>query len=261
MQLSLLVGQSSLFHVMEDGCHLWVVGVGTPHCWWVDGRQLSSFVPILCCCSWVRGMGAPRFSCAVMPVSCHGGRSSLVGGWSGCSSSLVGFCGLWVVVCASLWLFVGSQGFVLMVGGSCCSWAVVPILCGGWLWFMGYCGGHPMLLVAQLWLFMGSHTHFVLWWAVVMGGCAPRHSWILTGGSCGHSWAVVPVSCCGGWLVQFFVGFETMCDSSTLTSKPREPMSWVWVRLGLQIPNPHPHPPPPMTPTHDIPYRPLAFSG
>jgi len=29
------------------------------------------------------GMGAPRFLCAVMPVSCCGGQSLFVGGWSG----------------------------------------------------------------------------------------------------------------------------------------------------------------------------------
>jgi len=34
-------------------CHSGVVGVGTPCCWWVDGGQLLSFVPILCHCSWV----------------------------------------------------------------------------------------------------------------------------------------------------------------------------------------------------------------
>jgi len=128
--------------------------------------------------------------------------SLFVGGWSEHSSSLVGFRGLWVVS------FVGSQGFVLMVGGSCCSWAVVPVLCGGWSWFMGYWGGHPTLLVGWLWLFVGGRTHLVLWWAMVVGGCAPRRSWILTGGKLwsfvgGRArfvawWAIV----IGGWLVQ-----------------------------------------------------------
>ena len=181
-----------------------------------EGMQLSSFV--------------------VIPVSCHGGQSSFVGGWSKwavvvthahfvllfvgmrdggslffvCShahflslfvggwsehsSSLVGFHGLWVVS------FVGGQGFVLMVGSSCRSWAVVPVLCGGWSWFMGYWGGHPTSLVGC--------THLVSWWAMVVGGCAPCHSWILTGGKLwlfvgGHAhfmawWAIVV----GGWLVQ-----------------------------------------------------------
>jgi len=41
---------------------LWVVGVS---------GQLSLLVPVLCCCSWVRGMGAPCFSCVVVPVSCR----------------------------------------------------------------------------------------------------------------------------------------------------------------------------------------------
>ena len=84
--------------------------------------------------------------------------SLFVGGWSERSLSLVGFHGLWVVS------FVGGQGFVLMVGGSCRLWAVMPVLCGGWSWFMGYWGGHPMSLVGQLWLFVGGHTHLVSWW-------------------------------------------------------------------------------------------------
>jgi len=160
--------------------------------------------------------------------------------------------------CVSLWSFVGGWGFVLMVGSLCCSWVVMPVLCGGWLWFVGHWGGHPTLLVGRLWLFVGGHTHFMSWWAVVMGGCAPCHLWILTGGGCGRLWVVIPVQCHGGWLVQSFMDFETMCDSTTLTSKTQEPVSWVRVRLGLQIPNLHP--PPPMTPTHtgsetcDIPY-------
>jgi len=77
-----------------------------------------------------------------------------------------------------------------MVGGLCRLWAVMPILCGGWSWFMG-----------QLWLFVGSHTHFMSWWVVIVGRCAPCHSWILTGGSCGCSWVVVPVQCHGGQFV------------------------------------------------------------
>jgi len=128
--------------------------------------------------------------------------SLFVGGWSERSLSLVGFHGLWVVS------FVGGQGFVLMVGGSCRSWAVVPVLCGGWSWFMGYWGGHPTSLVGQLWLFVGGCTHLVSWWAMVVGGCAPRRSWILTGGKLwsfmgSHArfmawWAIIV----GGWLVQ-----------------------------------------------------------
>jgi len=39
------------------------------------------------------------------------------------------------------------------------------------------------------------------------------------------------------------MGFETVCDSTTLTGKTQEPMSQVWVRLGLQIPNLHLLPP------------------
>jgi hypothetical protein len=90
MQLS-----SSPFHVEEGSRCSWVVGVS---------GQLPSFVPILCCCPWARGMGAPRFSCVVVPVFCRGGQSLFVGGWSGRSSSLVGvvvLCVL-VVVCGSV---------------------------------------------------------------------------------------------------------------------------------------------------------------
>jgi len=43
-----------------------------------------------------------------------------------------------MMVVGSRWLFVGGRSFVLMVGGSCRLWAVVPILCGEWLWFMGW---------------------------------------------------------------------------------------------------------------------------
>jgi len=74
---------------------------------------------------------------------------------------------------------------------------------------MGHWGGHPTLLVGWLWLFVGGHTHFMSWWVLVMGGCAPCHSWILTGGSCGHSWVVVPVLCCGGQ--SSFVGGAVFC--------------------------------------------------
>jgi hypothetical protein len=143
-------------------------------------------------------MGAPCFSCAVVPVSCRGGQSSFVGGWSERSSSLVDFRGLWVVS------FVGGQGFALMVGGSCRSWAVVPVLCGGWSWFMGYWGGRPTSLVGQLWLFVGGRTHFVPWWAVVVGGCAPRRSWVLTGGKLS--------SFVGGW-----------CESHAVSKPTKNP--------------------------------------
>ena len=57
-------GWSSLFHVVEGCHHLWVAGIS---------GQLSLFMPVLCCCLWVQGMGAPRFSCVVVPISCHCG--------------------------------------------------------------------------------------------------------------------------------------------------------------------------------------------
>lgn len=89
---------------MGAPCRLGVLRVGSCHCSWAD-------VPILChggwailtaggltvgsChCLWVQGMGAPHFLCS----HAHGGRLSFVGGWSGCSSSLVGFRGLWAAV-------------------------------------------------------------------------------------------------------------------------------------------------------------------
>jgi hypothetical protein len=103
-------GWSSPFRVEEGSRCSWMVGVS---------GQLPSFVPILCCCSWARGMGAPRFSCAVMPVFCHGGQSSFVGGWSGRSSSLVGvvvLCVL-VVVCGRLEFCREGGWFVSFVGG------------------------------------------------------------------------------------------------------------------------------------------------
>jgi hypothetical protein len=61
-------------------------------------------------------------------------------------------------------------------------------------------GRRPTSLVGCLWLFVGGCTHLVSQWAMVVRACAPRCSWILTGGSRGGSWAVVPVSCCGGQL-------------------------------------------------------------
>jgi len=148
---------SSLFHVVEGSRRLWAVVVARAH-----------FVLLFV---GARDGGSLFFMC---------GRARFlllfVGGWSERSSSLVGFCGLWVVS------FVGGQGFVLMVGGSCRLWAVMPVLCGGWSWFMGYWGGHPMSLVGRLWLFVGGRTHLVSWWVMVVGGCAPHRSWILTGG-------------------------------------------------------------------------------
>jgi len=42
-------------------------------------------------CSWVRGTGTPRFSCAVVPVSCRGGQL-FVGGWSGQGGG-----GMWIL--------------------------------------------------------------------------------------------------------------------------------------------------------------------
>ena len=98
----------------------------------------------------------------------------------------------------------------------------MPDLCGGWLWFVGHWGGHPMLLVGRLWVFVGSCTHFMSWWVVVMDGCAPHHSWILTGGQLwlfvgGHPCSVLWWAVCG-WLVQSFMGFETACDSRYLQS-------------------------------------------
>jgi len=104
-------GWSSPFRV-EEGSHCsWVVGVS---------GQLPSFVPILCCCSWARGMGAPRFSCVVVPVFCRGGQSSsFVGGWSGRSSSLVGV----VVLCV-----------LVVVCGQ-------PEFCRDGGWFMSFVGG------------------------------------------------------------------------------------------------------------------------
>jgi hypothetical protein len=113
--------------------------------WHVSG-QLPSFVPILCCCSWVQGMGAPRFSCVVMPVFCRGGQSSFVGGWSGRSSSLVGVVVLCVLVVVCGWLEFCRDGgwFVSFVGGrgswggrpTSLLWAVVLTSCHGrrWLW-------------------------------------------------------------------------------------------------------------------------------
>ena len=70
-------------------------------------------------------------------VTCRGGQLSFVGGWSGCSSSLLGFCGLWVVVLC-----------------------IIVVICGR----LGICldGG-------QFMLFVGGHAHFV-WWVVVVCG-------------------------------------------------------------------------------------------
>ena len=104
-------GWSSPFRVEEGSRCSWVVGVS---------GQLPSFVPILCCCSWARGMGAPRFSCVVVPVFCHGGQSSsFVGGWSGRSLSLVGVVVLCVLVVVCGWLEFCRDGgwFVSFVGG------------------------------------------------------------------------------------------------------------------------------------------------
>jgi len=104
-------GWSSPFRVEEGSRCSWVVGVS---------GQLPSFVPILCCCLWARGMGAPRFSCVVVPVFCCGGQSSsFVGGWSGRSSSLVGvvvLCVL-VVVCGRPEFCCDDGWFVSFVGG------------------------------------------------------------------------------------------------------------------------------------------------
>jgi hypothetical protein len=208
---------------VEGGCCLWVVGVS---------GQLSSFVPVLCCCSWARGMGAPCFSCAVVPVSCRGGQSSFVGGWSERSSSLVDFRGLWVVS------FVGGQGFALMVGGSCRLWAVVPVLCGGWSWFMvhGLLGWTTHVVSGSAVVVRGWSYPFR---TVVGGGCG----WVCPSSFVGSDRGEVIVVC--GWLVRVTRGFKT----HEKPGKTREPVSRVRVRLGLQIPNPNPHPPPPAMPT------------
>jgi len=126
---------------MEGSHHLWVVGVGTPRCWWVDSGQLLLFVPILCHCSRVQGMGAPHFSCAVMPISCCGGQWSFVGGWSGCSLSLVGFCGLWVVVLCVIVVICGQLGFCLDGG-----W-FVSFVGTGWSCLFCVVGGHSSWVI------------------------------------------------------------------------------------------------------------------
>jgi len=156
---------------------------------WVEGVQRL--------CSWVWGMGAPRFLCVVMPVSCCGGRSLFVGGWSGRSSSLVGFRGLspliwaWMegwaggdqnadsfchIPCRSPSAQVSPCGHLSTVGvvprGH--SWALVNHG-GGSSWPVGHCRCSSMVV-------LGTHGHS---WAVVT---IPRSWWWILIANCWWSW-------------------------------------------------------------------------
>ena len=123
-------GWSSPFSVMEGGHHLleWALliagGLAVGRC-----HHLSLFCAVVHGCEgWVL-LVFRVWLCPFLVV--------VGSGWSGCSSSLVAFCGLWVVVLC-----------------------VIVVICGQ----LGFCldGG-------QFMLFVGGHAHFV-WWVVMVCG-------------------------------------------------------------------------------------------
>jgi hypothetical protein len=84
-------------------------------------------------------------------------------------------------------------------------------------------GFPPTLLVGRLWLFVGGRTHFVPWWAVVVGGCTPRRSWVLTGGKLS--------SFVGGWCESHPVSKPTKNPA-----KPGNPCHWYGLGWGYKYP-------------------------
>ena len=157
-------------------------------------------------CSWVRGMGAPRFLCVVVPVSCRGGWLEWViliaGGLSrvitidlsmdgrvsqgGSKCRLVLPHTLQVSLCSGLpsWLFVGA--------------------CQSWWWVLVASGPSSLFVnggVGHLWTFMGSHRCSLI---VVVDPCS-QSSMVVVGTHC-VSWGLPEES------------MVVMCDIMFITS-------------------------------------------
>jgi len=129
-------------------------------------------------------------SFVVIPVSCRGGRSSFVGGWS-----------KWAVVVAHahfVLLFVGARdgGSLFFVCGRA---RFLLLFVGGWserslslvgfhgLWVVSFVGGQGFVLM------VGSHARFV-WWVVMVHGLLGWTSHVVSGS---HSPCIVVGDGCG----------------------------------------------------------------
>jgi len=139
----------------------------------------------------------------VIPVSCHGGRLSFVGGWS--KWEVVVACAHFVLLFmgardgGSLFFMCGHAHFLsLFVGG----WSEHSSSLVGFRGLGGFVCGQPGFCLdgGQFMSFMGSRARFV-WWVVMVHGLLGWTSHVVSGSAVvvrgwSHSPRIVVETCC-----------------------------------------------------------------